>query len=67
MKVKKLPIYEFKCEKCKIIFEVLQKFDEPDPLCDCGSEVKKIISLNSFRLKGDGWFKDGYSRRKENG
>jgi len=63
-----MPLYELKCEKCNHIFEVIQKYDEPLPICEnkeCDGEIKKIVSKTSFALKGGGWFKDGYSTKKK--
>jgi len=58
-----VPIYEFVCEKCGRIVERLQKVDDPPPdACpECGGKMAKIMSRNSFQLKGGGWYKDLYS------
>lgn len=58
-----MPIYEFKCVKCKILIEKIQKHDDPNPLCqECNERLERVLSQNSFRLKGKGWYKDGYSK-----
>ena len=61
-----MPIYEYECAKCDKIFEELQSFSDPDikkcPHCK-GGKVKKLISLSSFQLKGDGWYSTDYSRK----
>lgn len=59
-----MPIYEYECEcgnKEERFFHIT---DVPDEIeCEkCEGRMKKVISLTSFALKGDGWFKDGYSR-----
>jgi putative FmdB family regulatory protein len=62
-----MPIYEYACEKCEHEFEVEQRItDAPLKTCPkCRSRrVKKLISLTSFVLKGDGWFSDLYSSSK---
>ncbi|HEB68537.1 MAG TPA: zinc ribbon domain-containing protein [Desulfobulbus sp.] len=58
-----MPVYEYECPKCKKVHEVQQKMtDEPLSSCpECGGEVKKLISVSSFQLKGGGWYADGYS------
>lgn len=59
-----MPIYEYACDKCAHEFEVEQRItDEPVKTCPkCRSRrVKKLISLTSFVLKGDGWYSDLYS------
>jgi putative FmdB family regulatory protein len=60
-----MPIYEYKCRKCGHIQEVWQKFSDP-PLdrCElCGGSVKKIISNNTFHLKGTGWYVTDYASK----
>ncbi len=58
-----MPIYEFVCERCGRIVERLQKVSDPPPeSCpECGGKMAKIMSRNSFQLKGGGWYKDLYS------
>ena len=58
-----MPIYEYKCNKCGHITEVWQKFsDAPLGECEvCGGPVKKIISQNTFHLKGSGWYVTDYA------
>ena len=63
-----MPIYEYGCEKCGEVFEVMQKIsDKPltthkDDEKKCGGKLTKLMSSNAFHLKGGGWFKDGYSK-----
>ncbi len=53
-----MPIYEYKCDDCKNIFEVLatSKSDTENPTCSkCSSKkVKKTISASSFRISSGG-------------
>ena len=58
-----MPIYEFVCENCGRIVERLQKVSDPPPdhCPECGGKMAKIMSRNSFQLKGGGWYKDLYS------
>ena len=58
-----MPIYEFVCETCGRILERLQKLTDPPPdACpECGGKMAKIMSRNSFQLKGGGWYRDLYS------
>ena len=58
-----MPVYEYKCLRCKEIHEKVQRFtDEPLTICpDCGGRLKKIISNTSFILKGTGWYKTDYA------
>lgn len=58
-----MPIYEYGCENCGKVDEVLQSIsDEPLKECRfCGStSVKKLISRSSFHLKGGGWYVTDY-------
>jgi len=58
-----MPVYEYECPTCEKVFEVQQRIsDDPLSTCpDCGGEVKKLVSMSSFQLKGGGWYSDGYS------
>lgn len=58
-----MPVYEYECNGCQKIFEVQQRIaDAPVSVCpECGGNVRKLISMSSFRLKGGGWYTDGYS------
>tara|TARA_Y100000296_G_scaffold52412_1_gene60033 strand:+ start:124 stop:348 length:225 start_codon:yes stop_codon:yes gene_type:complete len=71
-----MPIYEYKCEKCRFVFEIIQKVDETPPLCEnivvsgslerrCNGKCKKLISKSTFALKGECWYKDGYTKKKK--
>jgi putative FmdB family regulatory protein len=61
-----VPIYEYECSKCCQITEALQKFSEP-PLKDCphcSGRLKRLMSINSFHLKGSGWYVTDYAGKK---
>jgi putative FmdB family regulatory protein len=61
-----VPIYEYQCSRCRQISEALQKFSDP-PLNECPhcqGRLKKLISLNSFHLKGSGWYVTDYAGKK---
>jgi putative FmdB family regulatory protein len=57
-----MPIYEYACQKCGNLLEIIQKFNDKQlTKCDkCGGELKKMISSTSFVLKGTGWYKTDY-------
>ena len=61
-----MPIYEYKCDKCNCLWEEIQKFSDPILTlckgCEIEGGVHRLIpgQLN-FILKGDGWYRDGYS------
>ena len=58
-----MPVYEYECSGCEKVFEVQQRLSEkPLSVCPtCGGQVRKLISMSSFQLKGGGWYSDGYS------
>lgn len=58
-----MPVYEYECLSCKKVTEIWQGLSE-SPLNNCPvcqGNVKKIISMSSFALKGGGWYADGYT------
>ena len=61
-----MPIYEYDCFSCNQTLEAIQKVDEK-PLVSCprcgATGMKKRTSLNSFQLKGSGWYRDGYGSK----
>lgn len=58
-----MPIYEYGCENCGKIDEVIHGISEDGPekcrFCN-GGPVKKLISRSSFHLKGSGWYVTDY-------
>ncbi len=64
-----MPIYEYQCDKCGEIFEVLQKHSDPPPKShSCGSrKVHRVMSRSSFILKGTGWYITDYGRKDQGG
>ena len=61
-----MPIYEYECNKCRQVTEALQKFSDP-PITDCphcNGGLHKLMSLNSFHLKGSGWYVTDYAGKK---
>ena len=61
-----MPVYEYRCDACDVVFEARQKFsDAPLTACTtCGGPVQKIISQTAFTLKGGGWYAQGYGEKK---
>jgi putative FmdB family regulatory protein len=59
-----MPLYEYECDACRKVHEVMQKFaDAPLAECpECQGPVRKLMSLNSFALKGSGWYTTDYKR-----
>ncbi len=61
-----MPIYEYQCNRCRQITEALQKFSDPTltECPHCHGRLKKLMSLNSFHLKGSGWYVTDYAGKK---
>lgn len=66
-----MPIYEYNCQACGNVFDLLQKVDDPAPeeCASCGAKgtVSRLVSRTSFVLKGGGWYSDLYSSSKKEG
>jgi putative FmdB family regulatory protein len=60
-----MPIYEYECQKCGNLIEVWQTFsDAPLTKCEkCKGKLRKMISQNSFHLKGTGWYATDYASK----
>ncbi len=63
-----MPIYEYECEKCGVIFEAMQAISAT-PLKTCNGlgcddkdngKVHRIVSQSGFILKGSGWYASDY-------
>ena len=67
-----MPIYEYRCQSCGLVFENLQKLSDPDPehCPGCGQpQVTRLLSAPSFRLAGSGWYETDFKKdgdRKRN-
>ena|SRR5579863_833495 len=59
-----MPLYEYKCDGCGEVFEVMQKFsDEPVAVHEkCGAPVHRLMSAPSFQFKGSGWYATDYAK-----
>ena len=64
-----MPIYTFKCNKCKKTIEVLQNIEDFAPLCNCS---KKNIPMNRLmpltgkpKFSGSGFYETDYKKNKK--
>ena len=58
-----MPIYEYQCDECGHVFELMKKRSEREPAAcaDCGAaHPRRAISRTGFQLKGDGWYVTDY-------
>ena len=60
-----MPIYEYKCKKCKHRFERIQKFSDPlvKKCPECGGAVEQVISAPAVQFKGSGWYVTDYAKK----
>jgi|SRR5581483_6445144 len=59
-----MPLYEYKCDRCGDVFEVIEKFSDP-PLQEhagCGGHVERLLSAPALQFKGTGWYVTDYAR-----
>jgi putative FmdB family regulatory protein len=60
-----MPLYEYKCKKCKHRLEVIQKVnDSPLGACPkCGGKLEKLVSSPAIQFKGSGWYITDYAHK----
>lgn len=53
-----MPLYEYKCESCMRVIEVMQKLDDPpvDSCGECGGSVRKLFHPVGTVFKGSGFY-----------
>lgn len=59
-----MPLYEYQCDSCGSVFEVMQKFSD-NPLTvheKCGGQVHRLLSAPALQFKGSGWYITDYAR-----
>lgn len=59
-----MPLYEYQCENCGDVFEVMQKFSD-SPLTEhskCGGKVHRLLSAPALQFKGSGWYITDYAK-----
>ena len=59
-----MPLYEYKCENCGEVFEIIQKFSDT-PLTThekCGGTVHRLLSAPALQFKGSGWYVNDYAK-----
>jgi putative FmdB family regulatory protein len=59
-----MPLYEYKCDRCGDVFEIIQKFsDEPLQVHEkCGGTVERLVSRSALQFKGSGWYVNDYAK-----
>jgi len=59
-----MPVYEFKCTEGTVTEKFVKMGTESIKCPKCNKKAKKIISSCTFKLKGGGWYADGYASKK---
>ena len=61
-----MPIYTFRCKCGNEVDTICNSSDKDLRMCqECGCGMKRDVSKGgSFKLKGGGWYKDGYEKPK---
>ena len=59
-----MPAYDYKCEKCGHVFEIIQKItEEPLKYCpNCKGPIKRLISAAGIVFKGSGFHVTDYGK-----
>jgi len=63
-----MPLYEYACEKCGKVFEVIEKFSD-QPLTvhsECGGKVERLLSAPALHFKGSGFYITDYAKGNGN-
>lgn len=64
-----MPLYEYKCDNCGDVFELIQRFsDEPLTVHEkCGGPVHRLISTSALMFKGSGFYVNDYAKAGKSG
>lgn len=58
-----MPIYPYECENGHQFEEIEKLSDKPLEKCkECDAKAKRVMGVSSFALKGQGWYRDGYTK-----
>ncbi len=59
-----MPIYEYRCEACEVLYEILQKMSD-DPLTECeecGGPLRRVLHPVAIHFKGSGFYTTDYGK-----
>ena len=60
-----MPIYEYQCQACGHVDEIMAKMSDPPP-AECtachGGPMEKLMSRTAFILQGSGWYVTDYKK-----
>ena len=59
-----MPLYEYKCNSCGQVFELIQRFSDA-PITQhesCGGQVERLLSAPALVFKGSGFYITDYQK-----
>ena len=58
-----MPLYDYKCDRCKLVFEVRQKFNDAQLTVHegCGGALERLLAVPAFQFKGSGFYITDYN------
>jgi len=63
-----MPIYEYRCTRCRHDFEILHPVGGPAPGCpQCGGDARKVYSSVGLIFKGSGFHTTDYRKSAPSG
>lgn len=64
-----MPLYEYKCLKCGLLTEKIEKVSGPHlKKCPhCGGKVESVITAPAIQFKGAGWYVTDYAGKSKDG
>jgi putative FmdB family regulatory protein len=64
-----LPLYEYRCLKCKRHTEKIENLNGPNlKKCPhCGGKVESVITAPAIQFKGSGWYVTDYGKKTSGG
>jgi putative FmdB family regulatory protein len=64
-----LPLYEYRCLKCKRHTEKIENLNGPHlKKCPhCGGKVESVLTAPAIQFKGSGWYVTDYGRKTSGG
>ena len=58
-----MPLYNFRCQKCRQTIEQIQSYHDPFPECpNCGSKMTRMLGTAALKFKGSGFHCTDYTR-----
>ena len=61
-----MPIFEFRCQDCREVSEIILSVEEELPRCCtmCGGKLQKLIHAPAIQFRGKGWYVTDYAKKQ---